>query len=60
MYPCYYIAPTVSALCLSASVVLLHDNTRPYSVFYTAKTLQPRKFQVSERPVYGTDLAPFD
>jgi len=60
MYPCYYLAPTVSALCLSAGVVLLHDNARPYSVFYTAKTLWPLKFQVSEHPVYSTDLAPFD
>jgi len=60
MYPYYYLAPTLSALCLSAGVVLLHDNARPYSAVYTTKTLQRPKFQVSEHSVYSTDLAPFD
>ena len=47
------LSPTVSALCLSAGVVLLRDNACPYSAVYTAKTLQWPNSSVTKVPGSG-------
>ena len=41
-------------------IVLLHDNTCPYTAAHTVETLQKLKFEVLAHPPYSPNLAPSD
>jgi histone-lysine N-methyltransferase SETMAR len=45
---------------LTSSVVLLHDNARPYTAAHTRALLEHFNWELFDHPPYSPDLAPSD